>query len=274
MNARPAFHRPQIAYHAGPVLGTAAEGPVNLYLIFYGDWAGTDPGGPALMQDFAGSLQGSPYWNIFTTYNMPASIQNAITVAGTATDTGSQGTQLTDSIVQQIVQAWIDNGTFPADPNGIYQVLTSQEVTNAGFCSNYCAYHGNFSASNGADIKYAFIGNPAGCPIGHVAFCQGLTSNVTQSPNNDPGVDAMVSLIAHETGETTTDPDVNAWYFNFNGEEEGDICIYTYGKTYPLSNGSVYNVTLGGKNYLIQRSWIGPGGTGGAAGEKCALSYP
>jgi len=118
-NAPAAVPRTYISYHGGPVLGTASEGPVHLYLIFYGDRSGTDPAGPALMQDFAGSLQGSPYWNIFTTYNMPSPIQNAITVAGVVTDTGSQGTQLSDSLVQAIVQEWINNGTFPADPNGI-----------------------------------------------------------------------------------------------------------------------------------------------------------
>src|SRR5215469_13890481 len=65
-----------IQYHGGPVLGTSSEGPVHLYLIFYGNWSGTDPGGPALLQAFTGALQGSSYWNIFTTYNKPSKILN------------------------------------------------------------------------------------------------------------------------------------------------------------------------------------------------------
>jgi len=157
-------------------------------------------------------------------------------------------------------------------------VVASQEITypgSFGFCSAFCAYHGYYTTTSGPNIIYSYVGNPVGCPIGGVANCQGETSNMFQSPNNDPGVDAMVSLIAHETGEATTNPDtMSGWFFNSNGEEEGDRCIYTYGKTHQLSNGSVYNVTLGGKNYLIQQSWIGPGGASGPKGEKCALSYP
>src|SRR5580658_1240467 len=63
---------PVISYKGGPVLGTDAEGPVNVYLIFYGDWAGTDPGGPAIMQDFVGNVGGSSYWNILASYNLPS----------------------------------------------------------------------------------------------------------------------------------------------------------------------------------------------------------
>jgi hypothetical protein len=260
-----------IQYHGGPVLATASKGPVHLYLIFYGNWSGTDPGGPALMQGFASSLQGSPYWNIFTTYPKPSQIQNAISVAGTVTDTGSQGTQLNDSTLQLVVQKWIGNATFPTDSNALYIVLASQEVNEtSGWCTQYCGFH-NFMTYNGKSIKYSFIGNPAGCTAeGGVRDCQGLSSNYSKSPNNDPGVDAMISVIAHETGETVTDPNLNAWFFS-TGSEEGDQCAYKYGTTHPLSNGSVYNVTLGGKNYLIQQSWEGPGST---SGQKCALSYP
>jgi hypothetical protein len=126
---------------------------------------------------------------------------------------------------------------------------------------------------DGKDIKYTFVGNPVHCTAqGGVADCQGEASNVSKSPNNDPGVDAMISVIAHESEEATTDPDLNAWYFS-NGEENGDKCAYTYGTTFGVGNGSVANVTMGGKNFLIQQNWIGPGGTGGTAGEKCALSY-
>jgi hypothetical protein len=126
----------------------------------------------------------------------------------------------------------------------------------------------------GRDIKYSFVGNPVHCvPQGGVADCQGLSSNVNQSPNDDPGVDAMISVIAHESEEATSDPDLNAWYFA-NGQENADKCAYTYGTTFPVGNGSVANMTLGGRNYLIQQNWIGPGNPSGVGGEKCAVSYP
>jgi hypothetical protein len=86
-------------------------------------------------------------------------------------------------------------------------------------------------------------------------------------------MDAMISVIAHESEEAVSDPDLNAWYFA-NGEENGDKCAYTYGTVFQVGNGSVANFTLGGRNYLIQQNRIGPGNPSGAAGEKCALSYP
>jgi hypothetical protein len=112
------------------VLGTVAGQPVHLYLIFYGNRPDTDPGSPALMEGFASSLGSSPYWNILTTYKESngTTIQNALTVAGTATDAGSQGASLNDTMLQAVVQKWISNGTFPADSNAIYHVLTSSEV--------------------------------------------------------------------------------------------------------------------------------------------------
>jgi hypothetical protein len=194
-------------------------------------------------------------------------------VAGTVTDTGSQGTQLNDSTLQLVVQKWINNGTFPADSNAIYHVLASQEVNEtSGWCSIYCGFH-NYMTFNGTNIKYTFIGNPAGCTAqGGVRDCEGLSSNYTHSPNNDPGVDAMVSVIAHESAEATSDPNLNAWFFS-NGEENADKCAYMYGKTKPLSNGSVYNENIGGKQWLIQQNWIGPGGKNGTAAERCAEGY-
>ena len=263
-----------IIYHGGPVLGTVTGQPVHLYLIYYGNWAGTDPGGPAIMKSFVSNLGGSPYWNILTTYKEPTTgttIKNALTFAGDVTDTGSQGVNLSDTTLQTVVQSHIGSGKFPSDTNALYLVLTSSEVNEtSGFCSSYCGFH-NHMTFNGADIKYSFVGNPVHCTsFGGVADCQGDANNISHSPNNDPGVDAMISVIAHESEETTSDPDLNAWFFG-NGQEDGDKCAYTYGTTFPIGNGSDGNVTMGGKNYLIQQNWIGPGGT---AGQKCALSYP
>jgi hypothetical protein len=270
-----AIQRPRgIVYHGGSVLGTVAQQPLHLYLIFYGNWAGTDPGGPGIMQAFASGLGGSSYWNILTTYVEPnGTIQNAATMNGTYTDTGSQGANLNDTTLQTVVKNAINGGHLPLDRNAIYHVLTSSEVTETGgFCTNYCGFH-NHMTLNGTDIKYTFVGNPVHCTAqGGVGDCQGDANNITHSPNNDPGVDAMISVIAHESEEATSDPDLNAWYFA-SGQENGDKCAYTYGATHPVGNGSDYNIMLGSMKYLIQQNWIGPGGTGGPSGQKCAMSY-
>jgi hypothetical protein len=75
----------------------------------------------------------------------------------------------------------------------------------------------------------------------------------------------MASVIAHELEETTTDPDLNAWYDN-SGMENADKCAWTFGRTYN-TNGAKANMKLGTKNYLIQRNWVN------ASGGSCALRF-
>lgn len=52
-----------------------------------------------------------------------------------------------------------------------------------------------------------------------------------------PGVDAMVSVIAHELTETVTDPTLTAWWDRNTGYENADKCVYNYGKVYVNSAG-------------------------------------
>jgi len=54
----------------------------------------------------------------------------------------------------------------------------------------------------------------------------------------------MATLVTHELEESVTDPDGNAWY-DLNGNENGDLCVWTFGATNLLPNGSVYNMNLG-----------------------------
>jgi hypothetical protein len=86
------------------------------------------------------------------------------------------------------------------------------------------------------------------------------------SPNGNVGADAMASVMAHELEETATDPDLNAWY-DQRGYENADKCAWTFGTTYSVANGSKANMSLGGRDFLIQRNWVN------AAGGYCALSY-
>jgi len=94
-------------------------------------------------------------------------------------------------------------------------------------------------------------------------------SNDTGSPNNDPGADAEVNTLAHETEETTTDMMGTAW-FDRRGYENADKCAWTFGTTYTTSNGGLANMKLGGttgKDFLVQRNWVNSGSGG------CALSF-
>src|SRR6266545_549501 len=226
-----------IFYHGGPVM----LGTVNVYYIWYGNWAGNSA--TTILTDFAQSIGGSPYYNINTTYTNGAgtALANSVAYAGSTTDNYSQGTSLTDSQIRTVVSSAITGGKLPSDANGVYFVLTSADVTaSSGFCTQYCGWHTHGTIS-GADIKYAFIGNPDRCP----SAC----SVQTTSPNGNAGADGMVSIIAHELEEAATDPDLNAW-FDRRGYENADKCAWTFGTEYTAANGSKANMQLGSLHFL------------------------
>lgn len=244
-----------INYHNGPlILGSA-----HVYYIWYGNWSGNTA--PTILNNFASLIGGSPYYDINTTYYDVNKnfVSNAVVNMGAGTDNYSQGTALSDASVKTVVANQISSGSLPRDTNAVYFVLTSADVTEtSGFCTQYCGWHTHGSIA-GADIKYAFVGNPDQCP----SACSAQTT----SPNGNAGADAMASIIGHELEEAVTDPDLNAWYDN-RGMENADKCAWTFGTTYTTSNGSKANMSLGGVNYLIQQNWVN------AKGGYCAMSYP
>jgi hypothetical protein len=240
-----------ITYHGGPVMGTP-----NVYVIWYGNWNqgnGSDTsGGQALVNAFLGGESNSAYFKINTTYSASGGAPTgAISVKSSTTDAYSQGTRLSDSKVLAVVSNAITSGKLPKDTNGVYFVLTSSDVSeNSGFCNRYCGWHTHGTVS-GADIKYSFVGNANRC----LSSCAAQTS----SPNGNAGVDGMISVIAHELEEATTDPDLNAWY-DGSGAENADKCAWTFGQlksSLPgqvCSGGTCYNQNWGGHNWLIQRN--------------------
>ncbi|GLH70302.1 hypothetical protein GETHPA_18350 [Geothrix rubra] len=234
-----------LKYHGGPVFSTPTA-----YIIWYGNWAqgnGTDTAsGQQIVTDFFNAVGGSPYFQINTTYvGSSNSISGNVTYGGATTVAYPYGASLTDANIQSIVTDAINSKALPSDTNGIYFVLTSSDVAeSSGFCSQYCGWH-THGTINGLDIRYAFIGNAARC----------LTSCAAQStgPNGNAGVDGMVSVLAHELEEATTDADGSAWY-NRRGYENGDLCAWTFGTTYQVSNGAYANMKLGTRDFLIQRN--------------------
>lgn len=245
-----------ISYHGGPVM----LGTTHVYYIWYGNWTGNTAVG--ILTTLAQGIGGSPYYNINTTYYNGSNqhVSNSVQYVASTFDNYSHGTSLSDSAIKAIVTSAISSGALgAADANGVYFVLTSQDVTaTSGFCTQYCGWHTHGTISS-KDVKYAFIGNAARC----LSACAAQTT----SPNGNAGADAMASIIAHELEETTSDPDLNAWYDN-RGAENADKCAWTFGTTYTVSNGSKANMNLGGLNFLIQRNWVN------ASGGFCALKYP
>ena len=242
-----------ISYHGGPVM---TAGP-NVYLIWYGN---TSSGYQSLLTNLAKSLGGSPYFNINSTYYNGSNthVANVVTYKGSTTDNYSQGTSLSDAQIQTVVSNAISSGRLPSDTNAVYFVMTSSDVNaSSGFCTQYCGWHTN-GTIGGKDIKYAFIGDPARCP-------SSCAEQTTTSPNGDVGADGAASIFSHELEEATTDPDLNAWY-DRQGEENADKCAWTFGTESTASNGSKYNVTLGGTQYLIQQNWV-------ETTQSCAMSH-
>jgi hypothetical protein len=248
-----------INYHNGPVM----LGTVNMYYIWYGDWSGDSA--VDILTDLAESIGGSPWYNINTSYYSGSGrkakfVSNSVAFKGSTTDDYSRGKSLSDDDVRDVVADAITSGRLPKDTNGVYFVLTSEDVDEtSGFCTHYCGWH-TYDKINGADIKFSFIGNVARCPN----VCTRLRFH---SPNDNIGADGMASVIAHELSEAVTDPLLNAWY-DKDGEENADKCAFTFGEIYTAANGSGANVQLGSRDFLIQQNWIN------AKGGSCGVSYP
>jgi hypothetical protein len=243
-----------ISYHGGPVMG----GTPNVYYIWYGNWSGNTA--TTLLPTLVSDLSGSSYEHINTTYTISGTqVTGTMALAGQTNDNYSQGSALSDAQVQAVVAAHCaDFGG--CNSSSLYFVLTSADVNEtSGFCTQYCGWH-THGTINGADIRYAFVGNPDRCP-------SSCAQDTTLSPNNNVGADGMASIIAHESEEAISDPDLNAWY-DVRGNENADKCAWTFGTTTTATNGAVMNFTgKSGTQWLIQRNWVN------ASGGYCSMSY-
>src|SRR5437868_8016957 len=262
-----------ISYHNGPLINTP-----NVYLIWYGNWNrnnGTDIPSPGqdIVRDFVKSVGGSNYFLINTAgYNAGGYTISGNVNFGGETPPGypgySHGTRLRDATIQSIVSEAVSSGNLPADANGVYFVLTSSDVNEqSGFCTQYCGWHTSASSTltgNGR-LRYSFVGNAARC----LNACAAQTTG----PNGNAGVDAMLSVVAHELEEATTDPDPRSGWADSGGSENADKCAWTFSsRQLTALNGAVYNMTLIGqngastRNYLIQRNLA-------ATDNKCYIDW-
>jgi hypothetical protein len=246
----------QFRLHHGPVM----VGPVNLYLIWYGTWTGS--AARTVVTDVAQNIGTSSYYEMITTYrdDCGTPLSTGAVLAGEAEDLYSLGSTLSESEIQQVISNAITNGSLPADPNGVYYVLTSADViAESGQCVTYCAFHNYFDVGT-TRIKYAYVGDANRCPDKCAPQALG--------PNGPSGGDAMASLFAAMLFSTQTDPTFNA-YYDRRGFEASDKCAWTYGATYLTENGAKANVKIGERDYLIQQNWVRAWTFG-----YCALGLP
>ena len=264
-----------IFYHGGPVL----QSGTNVAAIY---WAGSTiyNGGPtpgaagsgssdgSLVGAFLRSLGGSPYFNINHTYTDGSGnlIANSVTYtqfwANDSYNVPSNGQSVSDAQMTAMLQYAFDNGKLTYDPSTLYAIFTAGTVNlGGGFGTQYCAYHTHATVTisgQSRTVLYAAMpydyAYPSACTAGYA------------SPNNDPAADAEVNTLAHETEETTTDMLGTAWY-DRRGYENADKCAWKWGTTYTTANGGTANMTIGGKDYLVQQNWVNAGSGG------CLLSY-
>ena len=260
-----------IQYHGGPIIFSQ-----NVAAIYWGAGViysgGPDPvtaptgSGSAdgsLVGFFLRNLGGSSYFNINTTYfdGSGTHVQNVVSYtqywASNTNLPPTDNSPVDDATIQAKVEEGFTSGALTYDPNTLYAVFTPSGVNlGGGFGSQYCAYHGWFVDGQGRNVKYAAMPYAYQFPNGCAAL-QG-------SPNNDFPADAVVNVLAHETEETTTDENLNAW-FDVIGQENADKCAWQFGATYLTTNGSKANEKMGAKDFLIQMNWVN------AAGKKAPI---
>ena len=253
-----------ISYHGGPVLQAGTK-VVAIY------WASAPiyNGGPSVGSFGAGSLDGSlighflrnlggsAYFGINSSYTDGSgrAIVNSVTYSGfwaNGTNAPSGTQNVSDAQMIAMLQSGFTSGNIAYDPNTLYLIFTAGKVNlGGGFGTQYCGYHTHGTVTISGSARTALY---SAMPYDYAY--PGSCTNGSPSPNSDPGADGEVSVLAHEIEETTTDMMGNAW-FDTRGYENADKCAWTWG-TY---NG-VWNVTLGGKNFLVQQNWKNVSGGG------------
>ena len=125
----------RILYHNGPV----RTGGQNIYFIFYGNWIGNETA-MQLLTEFTSTVGNTPYMRINSTYTDGSGQQasSALVYGGSVIDASySHGAiELTETDIQDIIEDQILNFSLPHDPQGIYVLVASQDVSSSatGYC--------------------------------------------------------------------------------------------------------------------------------------------
>ena len=258
----------KIVYHNGPVKG----GTTRVYLIWYGNWTGVSPGSNSETQDlvelFVSGLGSTPYFLINTGY--PDSSGNApnghLVYAGSVNDLYSRGDELNQLSIQDIISDKILlSSELPLDTSGTYIVLASSDVSaNAlGFCTPNTPPHHGRVVVEGAQLTYAFIGNPMRCP----SSAAPQLSPGQPTPTGNFAADGIANSLAAVLSAIVTNPIGTGWYDRY-GLENSTKCRGVFGETYVTANGARANMRLLGYDWLIQHNWLN--------GKKsyCSISVP
>jgi hypothetical protein len=271
-----------IQYNGGPIMDDANG--VNVYFIWYGDWSKNQLAQRVLV-NFITHDGGSQYFNINTTYYslgvgpngtkiIRDRVINAVHYMGSTNDNYSQGVTLADdSHVYLAVASAVTSGALPADPNGVYFLLTSGDVDDAqtGFASGACGWHDSAADMrlplvDGVDLKFAWVGDA------ETDYAYNCIWNFQTTISGSLGADGMASVIAHELEESVTDPDVTSWInlVSLPSGENADLCAWTFPGPYHsgyANDPQPPDMKFDGIPYLIQENWVN------ANGGYCAIRW-
>ncbi|MBV9192683.1 MAG: PKD domain-containing protein [Solirubrobacterales bacterium] len=149
--------------------------------------------------------------------------------------------------VQRVVQAdrlprTASNVYFLVTPSGLADCIEagSSNCALGGSGTGYCGYH----SQTPDGLHYAVI--PYNAVPGH---CQSQNPRPNASP-----ADPAISTISHEHNEMVTDPEEDAWIDSL-GEEDGDLCIQSFGPVLGGSGEGAWNEVIHGAHYYLQEEW-------------------
>ena len=125
-----------IDYSGGPIMNVGT----SVYIVYYGTWPAISV---QIINSFVANLGGTPLHNIQTTYYDAAGVHIPNTIkfnhrTNAYHDNYSLGKNLTDADVQTIISNAIAGGHLANDVNGVYFVLTAQDVNQTAFGGGLC----------------------------------------------------------------------------------------------------------------------------------------
>ncbi|HEV7126674.1 MAG TPA: hypothetical protein VGN32_04440, partial [Ktedonobacterales bacterium] len=243
--------------HGGPVIHQ-----MTAYLIFWlpanavYDGNGDPATYEALMQRYIQDVGGTAYYGVLGQYwDAQGPIQNQVTLGGTYTDTqgygvpADQSQPLLDSDIQTEVSDAMRVNRWSAGVDHVFFVFTAYgaewcSTASLIFCSFprptsgdnvACGYHNDMAGAT-TPVVYAEIIDSAEC-VG------GLNDSPTSGPNGDSIADLQIQTLAHEQIEAASDPLLNGWYSDDQGNqiEVADLCEMRAGST-TLNHGNVYTL--------------------------------
>jgi len=280
--AIPAASTNDLTYHGGPVM----RDPTNYVIIWNPPGSTFGANYQQLIEQYFTDNGGTPFMSINSQWNDSSGVPvpntnhfggtwvdttNAYPHAGTVADP-LNGSDIRDEVNRAIAAnpTWQAHGlstmyfvylghniiecfkgsgdTFGCfagtDVDGHSPPAPSGNPNTVAGAATYCAYHSYFDG----DKIYATM------PYASDGSCYGSASPFPNGVDQD----IVLSPTSHEQNEAYSDPQLNAWYNDTSGNENGDNCAYTYGQVEPDGT----NFVLSGHRYQIQREWSNalPGG--------------